>query len=73
MACIESIFITAVVEAHEGRDVAVFDIPGAFLQTKASNGTITKPQGAVVEALLKINPTWGKFVVYVGKKRILTI
>ena len=57
-ACIESIFLTAIVDAHEERDVAVVDIPGAFLQTKASDGTIIKLQGAVVNALLRINPTW---------------
>jgi hypothetical protein len=27
----ESVFITAVINAHEGRDGACFDIPGAFL------------------------------------------
>ena len=27
----ESVFITSVIDAHEGRDVACFDIPGAFL------------------------------------------
>ena len=27
----ESVFITAVIDTHEGRDVACFDIPGAFL------------------------------------------
>lgn len=46
-AYIESIFITTVMEANE-----VVDIPGAFLQTKASDGTIIKLQGDVVDALL---------------------
>jgi hypothetical protein len=27
----ESVFITVVIDAHKGRDVACFDIPGAFL------------------------------------------
>ena len=57
-ACIKSIFITAIMEAKEKRDVAVVNIPGAFLQTKASDGTIIKLQGAVVEAMLRINPSW---------------
>ena len=47
--------------------MAVVDISGAFLQTNASDGTIINLQGSVVEALLTINPTWNKFVVYVGK------
>ena len=29
-ACLSSIFITAAIEAHEGRDMAVIDLPGAF-------------------------------------------
>ena len=57
-ASIESIFITSVMDALENRDVAHVNIPGAFLQTKASNGTIIKLQGAVVDALLRINPSW---------------
>ena len=57
-ACIESIFLTAIIDAHEERDVAIVNIPGVFLQTKASDGTIIKLQGAVVNALLRINPTW---------------
>ena len=72
-ACIKSICITAAVEAHKGHNIAVVDIPGTFLQTKASGGTIIKLQGEAVEYLLKIKSTWSKFVVYVGKKRIPTI
>lgn len=60
-------------DAHEERDVAVVDIPGAFLQTKASDETIIKLQGAVVNKLLRINPAWKQFVVHEGKKNIPTI
>ena len=60
-------------EAYEERDIAVVDIPVAFLQTKARNGTMIKLQGAVVEALLKINPKWSKCIVYEEKKRVPTI
>ena len=67
------IFITAIVEAHEGIDVAVVDIPGAFLQTQASGGTIIKLQGAMVEALLRINAIWKQLVVYQDSKKVPTI
>ena len=30
----ESVFITTEVDADEGREVAMFDIPGAYLQTE---------------------------------------
>ena len=55
-AIIESVFITGLIEAQESRDVAVVGIPGAFLQTKASNGTIIKLQDATVKIMLKMNP-----------------
>ena len=45
---VESIFITCAMTTKEKRDVATADIPGAFLQTKASKGTIVKLQGAIV-------------------------
>ena len=41
-ASTESIFITALIDAQDGRDVAIVDIPGAFLQTMASNNNIIK-------------------------------
>ena len=44
--------------AKEWRDMTNADIPGAFLQTKASDDTLIKLQGAIVMALLKINPEW---------------
>ena len=72
-ACTESIFITALTDAQEGRDVAVVDIPGAFLQTMASDGTIIKLQGAIVGIMLKVNPSWKEFVVLEGKRKVPTI
>ena len=33
-AALESVLLTAVIDAREGRDVAVIDIPNAFVQTR---------------------------------------
>ena len=49
------------------------DIPGAFLQTKASDETFIKLQGGIIESLLKINPDWKRCVVYEGRKEVPTI
>ena len=57
----------------ERRNVATVDIPGAFLQTEASDQTFIKLQGAIVESLLKINPDWRQYVVHEGRKRAPTI
>ena len=72
-ATIESIFITGLIDTQENRDMVIVDIPGAFLQTAASDNTIIKLQGAIVKITLKINPSWRKFVVLVGKKQVPTI
>lgn len=69
----ESIFMGCAIDAREGREVAHVDIPGAFLQTQASDETIIKLQGVLVLTLLKINPEWEQFVTYEGKKRVPTI
>ena len=52
----ESISIGSTIDAKEGRDVAHVDIPGAFLQTEASDGTTIKLQGVLVTILVNINP-----------------
>jgi hypothetical protein len=36
----ESVFITTAIEAHEGRHVTIFDIPGAYLHTKTDEDII---------------------------------
>ena len=36
-ASLAGLIITCVIDAHEKRDVATVDIPGAFLQTKMPN------------------------------------
>ena len=64
-------FITGLIDAQENRDVAVVDIPGAFLQTAVSDDTIIKLQCAIVKIMLKINPSWEKFVVLEGKNKSL--
>ena len=69
MAAVEYIFITSAMAAKEERDVATVDIPGAFLQTDASDQTLIKLQGAIIESLLKINPDCRQYVVYEGEKR----
>ena len=52
----DALFITLVIDAEEGRDVATVDIPGAFLQTDAKPGVILKFTGAMVDILCQINP-----------------
>jgi hypothetical protein len=58
MVAAESVFITAVVDAREGRDVACFDIPGAFLHMDHNKDiTITMIlKGRLVKLMVQVAP-----------------
>ena len=68
----DALFITLVIDAMEGRDVATVDIPGAFLQTDAKPGTYMKITGPMVDILCQINPKlYEKYVTNEKGKRVL--
>ena len=75
----ESTLLTAVMEAHEGRDVATCDIPNAFIQTEVEevdsdgNRTIMKIWGALVDILCKMDPQYREYVVLEGSQKVLYI
>ena len=55
----ESVLLTSIIDAHEGRDVAIIDIPNAFIQTRVHNAkdrVIIRVTGVVAEWLVKIAP-----------------
>jgi hypothetical protein len=77
-AQVESILLTAVIDAKEGRDVMTADIPNAFVQTDVpstdSDGDrITmKVAGPLVEMLVELDPEiYKNFVTFEGKTPIL--
>ena len=67
--------ITCIQDASEGRNVAVGDVPTAFLQTKMKHGKVkarVRMAGPIADALVKIDP--GKYrdkVVMEGGKRVI--
>jgi hypothetical protein len=71
----ESVFITAVIDAHEGRDVACFDIPGAFLHADSDEDITMILKGRLAELMVQVAPNlyrqyitidWkGKAILYV--------
>ena len=75
----ESILLTAVIEAEEGRDVATVDIPNAFIQTEVQKKdkddarTIMKIRGPLVEILCEMDPVYRPFVVYQNGKAVLYV
>jgi hypothetical protein len=53
----ESVLLSCIIDAEEGRDVAVVDIPNAFIQTRVENENemvFIKIRGVLVDILLEI-------------------
>ncbi len=51
--------MTSIVDAREGRDLAVVDIPNVFIQTKvddAKDRVIIRNTGVIVDWLVKVAP-----------------
>ena len=68
----DALFITLVVDADEGIDVATINIPGAFLQTAAKAGNNIKLTGAMVDILCQLNPRlYTQYVVLENGRKVL--
>ena len=61
----ESFFISATMDASEGRDVAFVDVPGAFMHAKMPAGKVVhiKLKGEMAMLLVKIDPSLYKTYV----------
>jgi hypothetical protein len=70
-ASLESVLLTAVIDAKEKRDVAVTDIPNAFIQTclaEDSNKAIMCLYGKLAELMVKVAPEiYSKHVIVNSK------
>ena len=72
----ESVILTAVIDAMQGRDIATVDIPNAFIQTKVPNDgkerILIKIRRALVDFLVEIDPdTYTPYVTYQKGEKIL--
>jgi hypothetical protein len=67
-ASLESIFLTAILDAKEDRDVMTADVPNAFIQTDMPEGkerVIMKITGVLVDMLVQMAPeTYGPYVLF---------
>jgi Reverse transcriptase (RNA-dependent DNA polymerase) len=77
-ASLESILLTAVVDAKEGRDVMSGDVPNAFIQTKmpptvdGEARVMLKIKGVLVNMLVQLAPEiYGPYVVYENGGKVL--
>ena len=75
----ESVMLTAVIDAEEGRDVATFDIPNAFIQTGVDerdaqgDRIIMKIKGEMIDMLVEIDPSYADYITYEKGQRVLYV
>ena len=61
-------FITAVVAAHEERDVACYDIPGAFLHADSDEDITMVLKGRLAELMVQVAPNLYRKYISVDRK-----
>ncbi len=64
----KSVFITAVVDAYEGRDVACFNIPGEFLHTDIKEDITMVLKGKLAELMVQVAPNLYRKYITVDRK-----
>ncbi len=64
----ESVFITAFSNAHEGCDVAYFDIPGAFLHADVNEDSTMVLKGRLAELMVQVAPNLYRKYITVNRK-----
>ena len=70
-----AVVLTSVIDAHEGREVAIIDIPNAFVQTENSGEIVfMKIRGELAKILVELSPeTYERFLCYENGKPILHV
>jgi hypothetical protein len=67
----EAVLLSCIIDAEEAKDVAVIDIPNAFIQTQVEDKedmAIIKIRGVLVDILVKIAPDIYKSYITTDKK-----
>ncbi len=64
----ELVFITAVIDAHEGQDVACFDIPGAFLHADSDENITMVLKGRLAELMVQVAPNLHRKYISMDRK-----
>ena len=64
----ESVFLTSVIDAYEGRDVGCYDIPGAFLHADSGEDVTMILKGKLAELMVQVVPTLYRKYIMVDKR-----
>ena len=73
----ESVLLSTVIDAEEECNIAVIDVPNAFVQTEVSewddnrNCMVMKIRGILVDILCNIDPSYKEFVVIEHGENVL--
>lgn len=72
---LEAIVGTLVIDAYEGRDVAIFDVPGAYLQAEMpqEKNLLMKFRDEFVGIMCEVNPEYKKYVIVENGKEVLYV
>ena len=72
---LEAIVGTLLIDANEGRDVAIFDVPGAYLQAEMpkEKKLLMKFRDEFVDIMCEVNPEYKQHVTVEHGKRVLYV
>jgi hypothetical protein len=69
----DAFFLTSIVDAIEGRDKAITDIKGAYLNAKMVDEVLMKITGAEVDLFCEIDPSLADFVTLEKGRKVLYV
>ena len=70
---LDAFLLTSIVDAMEGRDVAITDVRAAYLNAKMDDVVIMKIRGPEVDIFVKLDPDLAKFVTTEKNTRVLYV
>ena len=65
------LFLSSMIDAKENWKVMMCDIPGAFMQADIDEQLFLKFDGDLVELLVKVEPTYQRYITYKGRHPVL--
>jgi len=66
---LEALIATLIIDVYEERDVATFDVPGAYLHAEMDKDRVfMKLRGQFVDIMCDVNPEYKQFVTTEGPK-----
>ena len=75
MLQLESLFISMMIDVLEGRDVAIFDIPGAYLHAEIPEDKmlLMRFRGQFADLMAEVNREHKKKIMYENGKKVLYV